>query len=302
MSSVHLPGPAPFIDPCWDPVFKSIFTKDTTSSKIARRDLLSALLEQNVADVIITANEPAVAFLGDRQIRYDINCTLDSGEHINIEMTLYPNIHESVKLEYYSGRLFTGQGIRGKSYNDLCRTYQISILANRKLFNDTWFDHRFFYYDPEKNISLGGRTAILVLELEKLRYIAGKPVSEMRRKEWWGIFFKYFNDPEKQEMVREITRKEEGIAMATEVLWKYREDEAAFFYAMSKEKYELDMRSHEEDARELGHAQGRAQGWEEAQAEIRRQDLETAKKMQDRGFPADEIRELLPRLSAEDIL
>jgi hypothetical protein len=118
----------PVIDPCWDPVFKSIFTQDTRRSAIALRELLSAILEQDLQNLSVTVNEPPISHLGDRQIRYDINCLFNTGEHANIEITLYPNVYEPLKLEYYSGRLFINQEIRGKhvSYKDLRRTYQIS--------------------------------------------------------------------------------------------------------------------------------------------------------------------------------
>ncbi|GHV84534.1 hypothetical protein AGMMS50230_01420 [Spirochaetia bacterium] len=57
----------PIIDPCWDPVFKSIFTRDTTQSEIARKKLLSAILEEPVKELSISANEPPVSRLDQRQ-------------------------------------------------------------------------------------------------------------------------------------------------------------------------------------------------------------------------------------------
>jgi hypothetical protein len=45
---------------------------------------------------------------------------------------------EPVRLEFYVGKLFIGQDIRGtdKSYGNLKRAYQIAILANERFFND----------------------------------------------------------------------------------------------------------------------------------------------------------------------
>ncbi|MDR1250826.1 MAG: PD-(D/E)XK nuclease family transposase [Treponema sp.] len=305
-------SPNPLINPCWDPVFKGIFTRDSIPSQIARKALLSALLERTVDRLSISANEPPVSRLGDRHIRYDINCTFDSGEKANIEMTLYPHAQEALRLEYYSARLFINQPLRGKnkSFGDLRRTYQISLLAHRKLFADDTFDHKFIYYDPERRIRLGGRTTILVLELEKLKETAGKPVREMTGKERWGIFFKYYTEPERQGLIGELMAAEEGIAMAGEMLEGFTAEEEAYFYELSKEKYELDMQEYETEAWKKGIAegleQGRTEGLERGRAETRRevfrQDLEAAQKMRGRGFSPDEIRDLLPRLTMEDIL
>jgi predicted transposase/invertase (TIGR01784 family) len=266
----------PFIDPCWDPVFKSIFTQNTTLSAKARQGLLSALLEQNVKKVTISANEPPPTRLGDRQIRYDVNCVFDTGERANIEMTLYPNIYEPLKLEYYSGRLFVNQEIRGKdvSYKDLRRSYQISFLAHRKLFADDSFDHQFIYYDPKRSIALGGRTAIITLELEKLVAIVKKPVKEMSGKERWGCFFRYFTEEGNRRLIEEIIKQEEGVAMAAEVIEGFSAEEVAYFHEISKEKYELDMRAHRDEAWEEGLVAGR---------------LEIAKNLKAMGLSVDQI-------------
>jgi hypothetical protein len=46
-----------------------------------------------------------------------LNCKFNDGELANIEMTMEPRAYEPIRLEYYSGRLFTMQDIRGKSEN-----------------------------------------------------------------------------------------------------------------------------------------------------------------------------------------
>ncbi|MDR0656047.1 MAG: hypothetical protein LBG22_07005 [Treponema sp.] len=88
-------------------------------------------------------------------------------------------------------------------------------------------------------------------------------------------------------------KAEEGIAMAGEIARGFTKEEEEYFYRISKEKYLLDMRAHAEEAVEEARI--------EARAEARRQDLEAARKMKDRGFSPEEIGELLPRLTPEDI-
>jgi hypothetical protein len=156
----------------------------------------------------------------------------------------------------------------------------------------------------------------------------------MTGKERWGIFFKYYTEPERQGLIGELMAAEEGIAMAGEMLEGFTAEEEAYFYELSKEKYELDMQEYETEAWKKGKAegleQGRTEGLEqgrteglaagkvegkaegiaeglergrtEKEQEVLRQDLEAAKKLRGRGFSPDEIKDLLPRLTMEDIL
>ncbi|MDR2491271.1 MAG: Rpn family recombination-promoting nuclease/putative transposase, partial [Spirochaetaceae bacterium] len=78
------------LNPCSDPVFKSIFTRDEPESKKALLGLVSTVIQKKLTVVTVTANEPAINDLGGKQIRYDISCVLDGGEKANIEMTLWP--------------------------------------------------------------------------------------------------------------------------------------------------------------------------------------------------------------------
>jgi len=233
------------INPCWDNVFKAIFTKDTPESRGALEYLISAILNRRLTVLTIVANEPPVESVNERQIRYDINCKFDNNELCNIEMTLNPDIDEPMRLEYYSGKLFIGQDIRGqdKSYSDLKHTYQISLLVNTSMIKDDLFVHHFKYYDEESGISLNGRSHIITIELSKLEQIAQKPVTEMTALEHWAVFFRYTPDKEKRELVNEIIEHEEGIAMAGQVLLTISKDEKERARLTSEYKFAVDLQS-----------------------------------------------------------
>jgi hypothetical protein len=79
-----------------------------------------------------------------------MQCKSADGEYFNVEMSMNPDKFEPVRLEYYAGKLFTGQDIRGadKTYRELKMAYQIAFLANRYFFEDGEFLHIFKYYDP----------------------------------------------------------------------------------------------------------------------------------------------------------
>jgi predicted transposase/invertase (TIGR01784 family) len=247
------------IDIRQDNVFKAVFTRDNPASKLALSRLISALIGKNVFAVTVVANEPPIDNIRDRQIRFDINCRAENGELINVEMSLNSDPYEPVRLEFYAGKLFTGQDIRGvdKSYDDLRRAYQIAILAKERFFPDEDFFHMFEYYDPKRRVSLSGRSCIITLELSKLEKVAEKPAEEMSAQEYWAVYFGYLTEKEKRQKINEIMEMEEGITMASEVLMTISKDEIERARLMSEYKYQLDTQSALVHAKRTGLKEGR---------------------------------------------
>jgi predicted transposase/invertase (TIGR01784 family) len=245
-----------------DNVFKAVFTKDMPESKKALGRLVSALIGREVTIDMITANEPPIDDLRDRQIRFDINCKAENGELVNVEMCLNPDPFEPVRLEYHAGKLFIGQDIRGKDkdYDDLKQAYQIAILANDHFFGDEIPLHAFEYFDPLHKVSLNGRSRIITLELSKLDKVVEKPIRDMNAPERWGTFFQCLPDKSKRGMINEIIACEEGIAMASEVLITISKDEREQAWLRSREKYVLDTQSNLSYARKEGLQEGEQKG------------------------------------------
>jgi len=73
-----------------DGVFKAVFTRDTRASRIALSKLISHLICRDITVIAITANEPPIDNIRDRQIRFDISCRAETGELINVEMSFNP--------------------------------------------------------------------------------------------------------------------------------------------------------------------------------------------------------------------
>jgi predicted transposase/invertase (TIGR01784 family) len=234
----------------------------------------------------------------DRQIRYDIHVKLDGGEPANVEMTLNPRDFESLRLEYYTARLFAGQDIRGKDkdYRDLPHTWQISLIGSKRMFPDQWWIHRFEYYDPERAIPLGGRTHIIVVELEKAGEFEKKAPGKMSGAEKWALFFRYVRDKGRRDLVNELLKEEEGIAMAGEVLLSISRDEVERARLESELKYELDWQSFIVGARREGRQEGKA----EAARKAYQEKLEAARKMKLDGLSTEKIAEYT-QLSPEEI-
>jgi hypothetical protein len=114
-----------------------------------------------------------------------INCLSDGGKLMNVEMSVNPDNFEPIRLEFHTGKLFTGQDIRGiqKTYNALNDAYQIAFLVKGRFFEDAGFLHTFEYYGELRKMPLGGRTHIITVELAKLDYLLDKPVNEMSASE-----------------------------------------------------------------------------------------------------------------------
>jgi predicted transposase/invertase (TIGR01784 family) len=253
------------IDICQDNVFKAVFTKDSAESGTALGAFLSCIVGRPLTVVTFSANEPPIDDLQDRQIRFDIACKTADGEPVNVEMTMYPDDFEPVRLEFYAGRLFTGQDIRGKdkTFDDLRPAYQISVLVNKAFYDDADLVHCFEYYDPEHKMPLGGRSRIITMELNKLGKIVEKPVLEMTAQERWSVFFRYITDTTKRQTINQILECEEGIAMASQVLQTISRDEVERARLMSEYKYVTDNQSKLVQARRVGHAEGRVEATQE---------------------------------------
>ena len=258
------------IDIRYDNVFKAVFTKETPQSKGALSKLVSALIGRDVSIITITANEPPIDSLQDRRLRFDINCRAENDERVNVEMSFYPTPFEPVRLEYHTGKLFIGQNISGieKTYNDLKKTYQITILARDKIFPDDTFFHGFEYYDPINRVSLNGRTRIITLELAKVEKFADKPAEEMSFPEQWAFFFEYLTDRSKRSKINEILKQEEGIAMASEVLMTITKDDIEQARILSELKYELDTKSRFIHAVSEAKREGREEGIRQGKQEV----------------------------------
>jgi len=275
-------GPFPFgdgasvLDIRYDPVFKAVFTRDTLKSRRALSRLVSAYIGKNISVETINANEPPIDDLRQRYLRFDIACKTETGETVNVEMSFNPKASELVRLEYYVARLFAGQDAHGKikEYSDLKETYQIAILAKEKFFQDDDLTHIFIYYDSDNDISLGGKTRIITVELSKTEPVANKPVEEMTDAELWAVFFQYLTDEARRDKIIEIIDREEGIAMATDTLINITQDEIEYARMSTLIKSELDYQS--------GIVEATRKGYNEA-------NIENARKMKADNMPVSQI-------------
>jgi len=280
------------LDIRYDPIFKAVFTRGTVKSRAALSDLISSLIGRTVMVKNIIANEPPINDTRQKHVRFDVVCRTKTGEFVNVEMSFNPSPYEPVRLEYYTARLFTGQNAHGKkrNYHTLKETYQIAILAKKKLFKDEQLIHDFIYYDPKRLVSLRGKTRIITVELVKTKPIVDKPAKEMSNAEAWAVFFQYLTNMGKRGKIREIIKKEEGIAMAVSTLGTFTKKEIEYFRNLSLLKGELDYQDHMSYATERGLKKGLREGRKKGREEGRDEaNLENAKKMKADNMPVSQI-------------
>jgi predicted transposase/invertase (TIGR01784 family) len=303
LTVVHFADDDDPIDIRYDNVFKAVFTRDIPQSQKALSKLVSALIGQDVLVTAITANEPPAGNLKERNIRFDIVCRTEQGKLINVEMSLNPDRYEPVRLEYYGGKLHTGQDIQGikKSYKDLKESYQIAILAKGRYYDDEAIVHRFEYYDPEHQISLGGRSRIITVELSKAGKALEKAVEEMSVQEQWAVFFRYSTDRSKREKINAILAREEGIAMAGEVLMTISRDEVERARLMSEYKYQVDTQSKVVTAWRDGKKKGRQEGERLGEEKGRQEGERIGRQEGERIGEEKGMREMAKRLKADNV-
>ena len=87
------------------------------------------MLNPRLDSTTVKQNEPASQFDGEKGIRYDINCVLADGTTAQVEMQGYDKKCEYAKrAEYYAARLASSAPHVGDDWNELPRSYQISVL------------------------------------------------------------------------------------------------------------------------------------------------------------------------------
>jgi hypothetical protein len=138
-------------------------------------------------------------------------------------------------------------------------------LLNGTMLPDDEYLHASQMYDHVRSVSFGGRIHIFTVELPKIETLArSKTVREMTPAERWAAYFFYNADRSAfaRELIGEITKEEEAIEMASELVHEYTADEKRYYHLLSEMKYELDhfnrMAGAEERGVQIGEERGRA--------------------------------------------
>ena len=292
-----LPMNMDILPPSDDRVFKLILTKD--DSKPVLMDLISAVINRPVVDVVVRNNEPPPGDTSEKAERLDVNCSIDDGSQADLEMQASPieedadGEHQNLKGKsiYYLCDLHSSQSSKGvRRYDRLARTYQVTFCSYTVFPYRTEFVNSFSLRHDKDNELLSNAVQIYYIELSKLKGVLKKPVEAMADLEKWAIFFRYANDGNCREKVNEIIKSKEAMQMAGELLMSISQDERERAVFRSRRMYQTDLQSNLATAEDRGRRLGRQEGLQEGLQEGRSErNFEIARMMLSAGEPTEKI-------------
>jgi len=291
-----LPFNEDILPPSDDYVLKAVLTHP--DAKPALMDLISAVIGRTVSDVQIRNNELPAGDADEKNERLDINCVIQDGSQINVEMqgsklAGLDGGHDSLinKTVYYLTDLHSSQKSKGVKYSDLVRTYQITFTVH-----DVFRWHEYVTEASLRTLNgtqISDQINIVIIELNKLDSVLKKNVSEMTPLEMWSAFLGYAADPGQRKLINEVLDTKEAIGMAGTVLAAISKDEHEKAKFMSRRKFETDMTSNMLTAWDEGKKEGKEENTKEMAKKLKDAGLLTVEQIaQISGLSVDEVKAL----------
>ena len=266
MSSIEsrlFPADADILPPSDDRIFKALLTHPDAKQVLI--DVVSTIVERKVVDARIRNIELPVMDINEKSERFDVNCTVDNGDQIDVEMhcatreeidTKFTNFIN--KYTYYLADLHSSQKSKGKKYHELVRTYQATFCMYTVLPSLPDFVNR-FSLRTSGGVQLTDQINMVIVELSKLNNALKKPVEELTSFEKWSLFFKFAPDMSRRGLINDIIKEKEEIGMAAELLQEISQDERERAILRSRRMAETDRVSDLLTAEERGEIRGRAE-------------------------------------------
>ena len=259
-----LPMDIDILPPSDDRVFKLLLV--SPEAKPALIDLVSALINRPVTDVIIRNNELPLGDTQEKAERLDLNCMTDDKTQIDVEMQAsyikeLLGGHENLfgKSIYYLCDLHSSQSSVGKPYNELARTYQVTFCMYSLFPERKGFVNSFSMRHDIDNGLLHDAIHVVFVELSKLEDLLKKPVDKMTDLEKWAIFFRYSNIPECREIANKVIESKEVLKLAGTLLTGISKDERERAIFRSRRMYQSDLDSNMATAKIEGRTEGRTE-------------------------------------------
>jgi len=248
-----------------DRVFKLLMTH--ADAEPVLKDVVSAVIGRKVRKVLLRNNEIPAGDIMEKQERLDVNCVTDDGEQIDLEMQASrieetgDDRHANLKRKslYYLCDLHSSQGLKGKSYAQLARTWQVTFCAYTVFPGDRKFFRAATMRDESGNV-LSDDITMAFVELGKAADFAEKPVKELTPLEMWTLFFGFANRPEYGKIMKAIFRKNKEVDMAGTLLKSISKDERERAHFRSRRMFQTDMEHNLITARQNGIVIGEKRG------------------------------------------
>jgi len=251
-----LPMDADILPPADDRIFKALLTHP--DAKRVLTDVVSTVIERTVVDVQVRNNELPVMGTDEKAERFDVNCTIDSGDQVDVEMhsTLIneggeKRINFLNKYTFYMTDLHSSQKSKGLDYSELVRTYQVTFCSH-PVFNDQPDFVSRFAMRTANGILLGDQINMVIVELSKLNEALKKPIGELTAFEKWSLFFRFAPDPVQRNFINDIITNKEEISMAASLLQEISKDERERAILRSRRMAETDLISNLRTSEKIG--------------------------------------------------
>ena len=269
-----LPADEDILPPSDDRIFKVLLTHP--NAKIVLMDIISSIINQKVVDVQIRGNEVPAMDTDEKNERFDVNCTIGTGDQVDVEMHSCrqdeigsEHINFINKYTYFLTDLHSSQMSKGKLYRELVKTYQITFCMYTifPCLPDyiNWFSLR-----SSEGIQLTDQINMIIIELSKVNNLLKKPITELTSFEKWSLFFRFAPDPVQRVYINDIIVNRKEISMAAALLREISKDEHERARARSRKMYEMDMFSNIGTAELRGRIEGRAEGGQNEKISIAR--------------------------------
>jgi len=273
------------LPPSDDRIFKLLLT--SPESKLVLIDLIAATIGRPVVDVVVRNNELPVGDTDEKAERLDVNCRIDDGTQVDLEMQAsyveeLGGEHENLKGKslYYLCDLHSSQSSKGRRYDQLAQTYQVTFCSYTVFPGLLEYMNSFSMRHDQTNELLSDAIHVIYVELSKLNEILKKSVDDMTDLEKWSVFFRYAAIPKYRETVNSVIKSKEALQMAGNLLMSISQDERERAVFRSRRMYQSDMDSNIATVRDRGILEGRKQ-----------REFEIAQNMLKRNRPIEEIME-----------
>jgi predicted transposase/invertase (TIGR01784 family) len=276
------------LPPTEDGVFKTLLTGN--DSEPVLRDIISSILQIPVIEVTVRNAEPPISDIDEKRERFDVNCLIDNGEQVDVELQTSPmrgdnfdNNHSGIKSRaiFNLCDLHSAQEGRGVSYRKLLRSFQITFCDYTVFPEREDFVNRFSFRNTDGDELLDA-VGIIFIELSKLGAVLKKPVEEMTGIEAWSVYLSCADEPENAEVVRKLIETKEEIKLANDILRGISHDPDQRAKFMSRRRFQMDLDHDKAESFEEGKIEGKIEGILEGKLEI-------AKQLFARGMSVDEI-------------
>ena len=257
------------LNPRIDSTFKALFTQDTPESKGALHSFLEAATGLKITTVVLKPNDAPLLFDGQRRVSYDIQCTLDNNQIVNIEMQAFNQAYDyGMRAEHQVARLEVSGLAKGDSWQKAPKVYQISVLnfeyknsddEQRKSADNTGINH--YCMRTEGGKVLSKLLNVIFIELP-LVIKKEATIDTNTALENWAIFLKEADNPKKQDLIKQLISKEAGLMQAQQSLSSISANRDLWLDEYRYEVFERDRKSSIEASEKHGFDIGLKKGFE----------------------------------------